>query len=381
MLALGDLQYQKGSLDDFRNSYDKSWGALKSITKPVVGNHEYMTPGAAGYYSYFDTTEKRGYYVFEVGGWRVYVLNSNCDKIDCGTENLWFNQQLRDHPAACTLMAMHHPRYSSGLEHGSSTVPAPVLADRLPAPRRRRPGRPRPRLRAVPADGRARVSAGTKGIVSFVSGTGGKSLYHLGTRRPNSQYFQASKFGVLKLTLGDGTWSWNYRTTGGPRSTAARTAASDRPLFRCRSIVCPPEENRRRPRPRAGRLVDLSFRRTRRRSRRQSRRSLGGLNEDTAAREVAREQEFVDGVYRQLVRSAASAQALAQEGHARGRLGNEGGLVERDAMVFQAARRMATLDAAHEGLVFGRLDMRREVDRRRATSAGSGCATTTATCC
>ena len=87
------------------------------------------------------------------------------------------------------------------------------------------------------------------------------------------------------------------------------------------------------------------------------------MNEDTAAREVAREQEFVDGVYRQLDRSAASAQALAQEGHSRGRLGHEGGLVERDAMVFQAASRLATLDAAHEGLVFGRLDMRREIDR------------------
>ncbi len=85
------------------------------------------------------------------------------------------------------------------------------------------------------------------------------------------------------------------------------------------------------------------------------------LNEDTAAREVAREQEFVDGVYRQLVRSAASAQALAREGHSRGRLGHEGGLVERDAMVFQAAKRLASLDAAHEGLVFGRLDMRKEV--------------------
>ncbi|MDQ6641991.1 MAG: AAA family ATPase, partial [Actinomycetota bacterium] len=85
------------------------------------------------------------------------------------------------------------------------------------------------------------------------------------------------------------------------------------------------------------------------------------MNEDTAAREVAREQEFVDGVYRQLVRSAASAQALAREGHSRGRLGHEGGLVERDAMVFQAAKRLATLDAAHEGLVFGRLDMREEV--------------------
>ncbi len=85
------------------------------------------------------------------------------------------------------------------------------------------------------------------------------------------------------------------------------------------------------------------------------------MNSDVAAREVTREQEYVDTVYDQLDKAAASAQELAKEGLARGRIGNEGGLVERDAMVFQAARRMATLDAAHEGLVFGRLDMGAEL--------------------
>ncbi|WP_110207406.1 HelD family protein [Nocardioides daejeonensis] len=84
--------------------------------------------------------------------------------------------------------------------------------------------------------------------------------------------------------------------------------------------------------------------------------------DDVAAREVAGEQAFVDRVHAQLEVSARSAQELAREGHARGRLGHEGGLVERDAMVFQAAKRIAQLDAAHEGLVFGRLDLRGEVD-------------------
>ncbi|MFL6171521.1 MAG: HelD family protein [Marmoricola sp.] len=86
------------------------------------------------------------------------------------------------------------------------------------------------------------------------------------------------------------------------------------------------------------------------------------MNDDVAAREIAREQEFVDTVYRQLEDSARSAEELAAEGRARGQLGHEGGLVERDAMLFQAAKRIATLDAAHEGLVFGRLDMRDDVD-------------------
>ncbi|MDP3969387.1 MAG: AAA family ATPase, partial [Nocardioides sp.] len=88
-----------------------------------------------------------------------------------------------------------------------------------------------------------------------------------------------------------------------------------------------------------------------------------GGGEELRAREIATEQRFVDRVYTQMEVSARSAKELAREGHARGKLGHEGGLVERDAMVFQAARRLAVLDAAHEGLVFGRLDLREELDR------------------
>lgn len=86
------------------------------------------------------------------------------------------------------------------------------------------------------------------------------------------------------------------------------------------------------------------------------------MADQLADREVASEQAFVDRVYQQLERAGAAAQQLAKEGHSRGRLGHEGGLVERDAMVFQAAKRIAQLDAAHEGLVFGRLDLAASVD-------------------
>jgi hypothetical protein len=86
------------------------------------------------------------------------------------------------------------------------------------------------------------------------------------------------------------------------------------------------------------------------------------LADDVLAAELAAEQAFVDRVYVQLERSARNAQALAREGYGRGALGHEGGLVERDAMVYQAARRIAQLDAAHEGLVFGRLDLHERVD-------------------
>ncbi len=74
-------------------------------------------------------------------------------------------------------------------------------------------------------------------------------------------------------------------------------------------------------------------------------------------REIAAEQAYVDTVYERLDASAKVAQSLVVEGMARGHVGNEGGLVERDAMVYQASKRLSALNAAHDGLVFGRLSM------------------------
>ena len=51
--ALGDLQYNSGAPGDFTVSYENSWGRFKNITNPVVGNHEYGTSGAGGYFTYF----------------------------------------------------------------------------------------------------------------------------------------------------------------------------------------------------------------------------------------------------------------------------------------------------------------------------------------
>jgi len=87
------------------------------------------------------------------------------------------------------------------------------------------------------------------------------------------------------------------------------------------------------------------------------------VSEELEAREIAAEQQYVDEVYVQLDASTQNARALAAEGHSRGKLEHEGGLVERDAMVFQAAKRIAQLDAAHEGLVFGRLDLDASIDQ------------------
>ena len=78
---------------------------------------------------------------------------------------------------------------------------------------------------------------------------------------------------------------------------------------------------------------------------------------DARTQEIAAEQEVVDRVYDRLEGMRAQANALAGEGHRRAAGSSIAGLVERDAMVYHAARRRRLLDAEHDGLVFGRLDL------------------------
>jgi DNA helicase IV len=85
---------------------------------------------------------------------------------------------------------------------------------------------------------------------------------------------------------------------------------------------------------------------------------------NTIERELAAEQAHVDLVYARLAEATKSAQRVARAGlslyqsdrNSYVREEDGTGLYERDVFAFQAARRLAVLDAEQEGLVFGRLD-------------------------
>src|SRR5215213_2415765 len=79
VFTLGDNAYESGTAKQFRDCYDPTWGRHKARTRPSPGNHDYVTPGAAGYYDYFGESagpERRGYYSFELGAWHIISLNS-----------------------------------------------------------------------------------------------------------------------------------------------------------------------------------------------------------------------------------------------------------------------------------------------------------------
>ena len=213
VLALGDLQYETGSFPDFLASYGNSWGLLKPKTWPVVGNHEYKTPRARGFFRYFDRqTEAPGYYRRTINGWQVFVLNSNCDRIDCQRERNWLKNRLIAHPSRCALIAMHHPRFSSGSEHGSNAGMKPFweIAQRYGVDLvLSGHDHDYERFRVQNSTGHA----DPEGMQQLVVGTGGKSLRPMGTRAAGSLRFLDDWFGVLKLTVRPLGWSWQFRDT------------------------------------------------------------------------------------------------------------------------------------------------------------------------
>jgi len=215
VVPLGDEQYDDGDLADYRSAYARTWGRLKAISHPVPGNHEYHGRGAAGYFAYFrQETSPPGYYAFDVNGWRIYGLNSNCSDVDCGAEAAWLNQDLTAHPRTCTAIAMHHPRYSSGAQHGDTLAVRPlwqVAVNHRVDLALAGHDHEYERFRAMDATGHVTRN----GLVSFVVGTGGKSLYRKGATHAGSVVFDSRHFGVLALRLGRHGFAWQFKTIGG----------------------------------------------------------------------------------------------------------------------------------------------------------------------
>ena len=68
VLPLGDIQYDCGSATEFARSYDLSWGRVKAITRPAIGNHEYHTTGGTGCSSSANGGGYFGYFGAAAGG-------------------------------------------------------------------------------------------------------------------------------------------------------------------------------------------------------------------------------------------------------------------------------------------------------------------------
>jgi hypothetical protein len=251
VLVLGDNQYYCGSLAAYNGPYDASWGRFKPITKPAIGNHEYLTEpgskedttctpaneGAAGYFDYFTRTVASpldgdtpcstpgqplctGYYSFDIGTWHIVAINSNCgDAGGCSAglpQHDWLQQDLAAHPNdayPCTLAFWHIPLFSSGPRASPSTGPlyqllydnnAEVVLN----------GHEHNYERFAPQDASGAADA-ERGMRQFIAGTGGSNITAFEGIHPNSEFRDARHYGVLKLALKPDRYDWQFVAEAG----------------------------------------------------------------------------------------------------------------------------------------------------------------------
>jgi hypothetical protein len=214
--VLGDSVYPDGSRSQFNDCYDPAWGPFLDRTRPAPGNHEYRTPDAAGYFAYFGARAgdpADGWYAYDLGAWRVYALNSNCDEIggcDAGSAQVaWLRADLAADPRQCVLAYWHHPRYSSA-RHGSQAqtdglwdalydAGAEIVLN----------GHDHVYERFAPQSDAGVLDTG-RGMVEFVVGTGGFSHYEFPRVLSTSRVRDGTTFGVLDLTLAAGSWTARF---------------------------------------------------------------------------------------------------------------------------------------------------------------------------
>jgi acid phosphatase type 7 len=243
VLPLGDIQYDSATTARINAVYAPTWGRVKSISRPILGNHE--TGGATGYFDYFNGPgvsdgpagpRGKGYYSFDLGTWHLVALNSNCSSVSCSAgseQESWLRADLAAHPANCTLAYWHHARYSSGHD-GSNAFMQPLWealqdaqAELLLS------GHSHDYERFAPLDRDGAVDQ-AGGIRQFVVGTGGAFFTGgLGSLAPHSEVAQNDTFGVLKLTLRPTSYDWQFVPEAGGTFTDAGSEL-------CHGLIAPP---------------------------------------------------------------------------------------------------------------------------------------------
>jgi hypothetical protein len=219
VFTVGDNAYPDGAASDFADCYEPTWGRHKARTRPAPGNHDYHTGGASAYYTYFGANAGeagQGYYSYDIGDWHIVSLNSNVSMGAGSAQEQWLRADLAASTKSCTIAYWHHPRFSSGSQHGSSSSSQPLWqalydagAELAIAGHEHNYERFAPQTPTGAADP-------VHGIREFVVGTGGDSHYNdQSTSLANSEAFNGTTYGVLKLTLGSGTYSWEFVPVAG----------------------------------------------------------------------------------------------------------------------------------------------------------------------
>jgi hypothetical protein len=233
LLALGDLQYNSGALEEFYAQYEPSYGRVRDITYPTIGNHKYQTEDGDGYWDYWGAqagVRHQGWRSFDLGRrWHLIALNSNCVQVSCGrngAQGRWLRADLRANTRPCVAAYMHHPRWSSAILGGGNYAPVGPLIDILSNNRVEMVLSGHAHMYERFAPQRSDTTPAADGIRHFIVGTGGRNVdSDHDFQRPfqrNSQFRLAHTFGLLRMSLTDTGYWWSYvDETGRVRDSGA----------------------------------------------------------------------------------------------------------------------------------------------------------------
>ncbi|OLC36022.1 MAG: hypothetical protein AUH81_08805 [Candidatus Rokubacteria bacterium 13_1_40CM_4_69_5] len=221
VFTAGDNVSSTDVLSDFQNCYQPSWGRHKARTRPSAGDKEYQVTGAAGYWQYFGAVtgdSGKYYYSYDLGAWHIIVLNSEIDMSAGSPQDQWLRADLAASPKQCTLAYWHTQLFSSsGTSYRTTVVPlwndlyaagAEIVVN----------GHARLYERFAPQNPTGGLDQ-VSGIRQFTVGTGGYNIDTFGTVRANSEVRNSGTYGVLKLTLLPGSYTWQFYPVAGQTFT------------------------------------------------------------------------------------------------------------------------------------------------------------------
>jgi hypothetical protein len=230
VLTLGNAADDDGSTSDYQNCYDPQWGFALPRTRPVPGSHDLTrggSPPGVGYTTYFanqlaplgptasDLT--RLYYSYDIGAWHIVALNDLCDDsstptpgCDEAAQEQWLRSDLAAHTNQCVLALSNRPRWSSDSLSGNRVKSAAFWdlfyqygVDLVLN------GATHHYERFAPQDPDGTLDQ-TYGVREIISGHGGAFSISEGTPQPNSVVYDDTSYGVLKLTLHDSGYDWQF---------------------------------------------------------------------------------------------------------------------------------------------------------------------------
>ena len=200
-------------------THDQNWGGDPLTYWNGGGAHGYKAPV---------TLSTHTSYSFDKGAWHFIAIDDSCyrDTANCS-------------PTALLALGEGRPRRAP-----QQRAPSPTgtrrTSPRSPNTRRSPTSSPSSRRSTTPAStsscrATTTTTSGSRprhrnasrilrhGIRAFVVGTGGIGFYPFKDTAANSEARSDSSYGVLRMTLRDGSYDWQFQNTGGTPFTDAGT--------------------------------------------------------------------------------------------------------------------------------------------------------------